>query len=103
MESKPPAAVVVCISKCERHDLGRSAVLDQNVILTREGGKFGLYTETGRVDLRAGINPASKKAFPMHRLYCGSGVLRALASLRVYLPVRPHGKTWLPSARLQTG
>ena len=38
---------------------------------------------------------------PMHRLKCSGGALRALASLRVCLPVCLHGETWLSSDLLQ--
>ena len=70
----------------------RSAVLDQKVVVaTRDGRRFDLYAESGRGGLRAEINPVSRKAIPMHRLYCCSGALRALASLGICLPVCLHG------------
>ena len=37
----------------------------------------------------------------MHRLYCCSDALRALASLCVCGPVCLHGKTWMPSVMLR--
>ena len=64
-------------------------------------GEREVHAETGRVGVWAGSNPACSKAIPMHRLYCRCGALRALASLRVCLPVCLHGETWLPSAMLQ--
>ena len=86
---------------CETR-LGRGiAALNYDVIPTRESGRFGHHAETGRVGLGAGINPASRKAIPMHRLYCCSGALRALTSLRVCGSICLHDKTWLPSTRPQ--
>ena len=65
--------------------------------------RFGaVITKSGRTH-RVGINPVGRIAVPMHRLYCRSGALRVLASLRICLPVCHHGKTWLPSVRLQVG
>ena len=101
MGSKPPAAVVVRISKDGRDDLGGIAALDDDVIPSRESRRFGHHAEIGRVGHRAGINPASRKAIPMHRLYCCSDALRALANLCVCGPVCLHGKTWLPSVMLR--
>ena len=54
-----------------------------------------------QVGVWAGINPASRKAIPTHRLYCCSGFRRALARLHVCLPVYLHDETWLPSVLLQ--
>ena len=67
--SKPPAAVVVRISKHGRHDLGAASPLSTTTSSLQERD----HVETGRVGLRAGINPASRKAIPMHRLYYCSG------------------------------
>ena len=64
--------------------------------------RFGLHAETGRVGVWAGFNQACRKVIPPNRLSCCCGALRALASLRVCLPVCLHGETWLPSSMLQT-
>ena len=62
----------------------RSAVVDHNIIPTRENGRLDLHAETGRGGLRAGFNPASRNIIPMHRLYGCSGALHALVSLGGY-------------------
>ena len=102
MGTKPPAAVDERIAKDGRHDLGDVAPSSAKTgFPARKIGRFGLHAETGRVSVWAGFKPASRKAIPTHRLYCGSGALRALQSLGVCVPVCLHGKTWLPSAILQ--
>ena len=99
--SKPPPAVGERISKDRRRDLGAAALFStRTTFLQGRAGGFGLRAETGRVGLRAGIDPGCRAAILMHRLNCSGGALRALATLRVCVPVYLHGETWLPSLLL---
>ena len=79
MGSKPPAAIVVRISKGERHDLGAKEPFSAT---KSESRKLSFHAETGR-GLQSALDPLCRKAIPKHRLYCCSGALRALASLGV--------------------
>ena len=85
VESKPPAAVGERISKDERHDLGATTPLPTRASSFeqgRAGDPVNVTTEAGRT-FQVGIDPVHRKAIPMHRLNCFSGILRALASLGV--------------------
>ena len=88
-------AVIVRIFKSKRHDLGAAAPFSTTTS-SLQGRTGGLVFAPKLVELVAGINPASRKAISVHRLYCFGDALRALASLHVCLPVCYHGKTWLP-------
>ena len=92
VKTKPPAAIVVRISKDGRHDLG--AASPPSTKTSSLQGRSGV--------LRSVLNLFfSSTAIPTHRLYCcSSGALRAPLSFGFCVPVCHHGKTWLPSAML---
>ena len=76
MGSKPPAAVVVRISKGERHDL--DAVVPLSTTTPSLQGRAGGSTFTPNMVEHIGSGSTlGKKHIPMHCLYCFSGTLRA--------------------------
>ena len=86
--SKPPAAVVVRISKGGRHDLGAAAPLSISVFSLEQGSARGPVQSSSKLVEDIGL--IDRTAIPMHRFNCCSGALCALASLGVCLPICLH-------------
>ena len=87
-----PLVAVVCISKGERHDLGVEAPFSTKMS-SLQGRAGSTFTPKLVEHVGSGLTRLAKKTIPMHRFYCFSGALRALANLCVYLHVCLHGKT----------